>query len=81
MSAHALLVEWDKLELEERWPHVGRLRVAIALARDLETCRALLLGDPVDPARVDRDALRRARDKKLVRLDLTELDLLTQRAV
>ena len=76
MTAHAFLAEWDRLQREERWPHAGRLQVAIALARDLETCRALLCGEPVDPARVDRDALQRAKDQKLVRLDLSKLDLL-----
>lgn len=66
--------------LDERWPHPERLQVAFRLALDLDTCRALLDGDPVDPSRVDHRELRRARQRLLVRLDMHAIDLLTKEA-
>lgn len=62
--------------LERRYPHPARIVVAMALARDPEACQALLRGEPVDPARLDERALLAASARRLVRLDLTELDLL-----
>lgn len=76
-TAHQLLDEWDRLTLEDRYPNPTRILVALRLATDLHTCRRLLQGDPVDPDRLDSGELRRARDRKLVRLDFTELDHLT----
>jgi hypothetical protein len=50
------------------------------LAKDVETCRELLLGLPVDPARLDPETLRWARERMLVRLDFCALDLLLEEA-
>jgi hypothetical protein len=49
---------------------------AIMLARDVDACRALLRGEPVDPARLDPDWLRTAAHFRLVRLDVRAIDLL-----
>ena len=62
------------------YPHGERLAVAIRLARDLDTCRALLRGDSVDPDRLDAAELRRARSRLLVRLDVHAIDLLSRDA-
>lgn len=67
-------------ELRARYPHPQRIAVAMKLADDVETCEALLRGDPVDPDRVNTEALREARDRKLVRLDLCAIDLLKEAA-
>jgi len=53
---------------------------AMMLARDLDTCRALLRGEPVEPARIDRDWLALAAEFRLVRLDVCAIDLLHRRA-
>ena len=66
--------------LRERWPHPYRLVVAMRLARDVETCAELLRGDPVDPDRLDLEALRWATERLLVRLDFRALDLLLEEA-
>lgn len=65
-------------ELRDRFPNAYRVFVALVLARDIGTCEDLLVGLPVDPDRLDPVALRWARDRLLVRLDLTALDLLTE---
>jgi hypothetical protein len=46
------------------------------LAKDVETCRELLEGRPVDSNRIDRAQLRWAKQRLLVRLDLHAIDLL-----
>jgi hypothetical protein len=46
------------------------------LAKDVETCRELLEGRPVDPDRIDHKQLRWAKQRMLVRLDLHAIDLL-----
>jgi hypothetical protein len=48
---------------------------AIMLARDVETCRQLLRGEHVDPARLDPKWLARAKALRLVRLDARAIDL------
>jgi hypothetical protein len=48
---------------------------ALRLALDVETCRDLLNGEPVDPARLDPKALARAKATDLVRLDFRAVDL------
>jgi hypothetical protein len=48
---------------------------AVRLALDVETCRDLLNGQPVDPARLDPGALACAERLRLVRLDFRALDL------
>ena len=68
----------QRAELRDRFPNSHRVFVALVLARDIATCEDLLLGLPVDPDRLDPAALRWARDRLLVRLDLTALDLLTE---
>jgi hypothetical protein len=50
------------------------------IARDLGTCRELLLGLPVDPDRLDPVALAWAQERLLVRLDLRAIDLLERPA-
>lgn len=68
-------------QLRERWPHPYRLVVAMRLAYDLETCRELLLGLPVDPDRLNAEAVRWASERLLVRLDFRALDLLLKEAM
>jgi hypothetical protein len=46
------------------------------IAKDAETCRELLEGQPVDPDRIDPKQLRWAKQRMLVRLDLHAIDLL-----
>jgi hypothetical protein len=48
---------------------------SVRLATDLDTCRDLLNGEPVDPARLDQAWLSRARALKLIRLDFAAIDL------
>jgi hypothetical protein len=48
---------------------------AVRLALDLETCRDLLNGQPVDPARLDQAWLARAKALRLVTLDVRAIDL------
>jgi hypothetical protein len=69
---------WDeqRAALRARWLHTARLRVAFALATDVETCADLLSGLPVDPDRCDPAGLRWATDRLLVRLDFRAIDLL-----
>lgn len=55
-------------QLREAWPNAERLNVAWRLAKDLETCEALLLGQPVDPSRIDQNELERALEPRLVQL-------------
>ena len=66
----------EELRREALWPHPRRIIVAMALAKDLDTCRALMLGEPVRPSALNQDALRAARRRRLVRLDVREIDLL-----
>jgi hypothetical protein len=53
---------------------------AIVLARDIDTCCALVRGEPVDPASIDKEWLELAKHFELVRLDTTAADLLARRA-
>jgi hypothetical protein len=53
---------------------------AMQLARDVETCCALLDGDPVEPARLRADWLEYASEFQLVRLDVCAIDLFHRRA-
>jgi hypothetical protein len=69
---------WQRLR--ESWPNGERLTLAWRLARDVDTLGDLLLGLPVDPDRIDRVELARARTRRLVRLDLSPADLLEARA-
>lgn len=48
---------------------------AVMLARDVDACRALLRGEPVDPARLDPCWLARATTLQLVMLDVFAIDL------
>lgn len=69
----------DELQdLRERCPdrEVRRIALAAGLALDLETCRSLLAGEPVDPDRLDKARLERAKNRLLVRLDFAEIDLI-----
>jgi hypothetical protein len=47
---------------------------ALQLAEDLETARALLRGEPVDPACLRPEWLARAKAARLVRLDVRAID-------
>lgn len=78
--AQRLLVEWDRLMLEEAYPHPRRYLTAMLLAKDLDTCRDLLAGLPVDPVRLDRHELFIAKNRHLVRLDMTAIDELEGQA-
>ena len=69
-----------RARLKQIYPHAERLAVAMRLAGDLGTCAQLLRGEPVDPERLDKGELRRARERRLVRLDLREIDLLARQA-
>jgi hypothetical protein len=62
--------------LRAAYPDTLRIFVAMQLARDVEACAALLSGKPVDPLRLDPRELERASARRLVRLDMTMLDLL-----
>jgi hypothetical protein len=53
---------------------------SMQLARDLDTCCALLRGEPVDRSRLDRYWLEYAAEFQLVRVDLAAIDLLHRRA-
>jgi hypothetical protein len=55
-------------ELRRRYPSTARIMVAMRLAQDAATCADLLAGRPVDPDRVDRSELERAKRRSLVRL-------------
>jgi hypothetical protein len=48
---------------------------AVRLSLDVETCRDLLNGVPVDPARLDRGWLARAKALRLVSLDVRAIHL------
>lgn len=54
---------------------------SLMLARDIDTCCALLAGDPVDPARLRREWLEYATHFALIRLDIFAVDLLHRRAL
>lgn len=51
---------------------------AVRLALDVETCRDVLNGTPVDRARLDPQALARAEALRLLRLDFHAIDLFEQ---
>jgi hypothetical protein len=70
---------WEKLR--RRYPHPARIMVALEVARDLETCRALLAGEPVAASRLDPVGFDRASRRRLVRLDFRAIDLLDLPAV
>ena len=73
-----VLADYDDAVRAHRYPHPDRILVAMRLARDVETCKALLHGDPVDPDRLDKEQLGWAKNRGLVRLDLRAIDQLTQ---
>jgi hypothetical protein len=58
----------------------GALSWAVRLALDVETCRDLLNGEPVDPARLDQAWLETAKAFQLGTLDVIAIDLLPRRA-
>jgi hypothetical protein len=49
---------------------------AIQLARDVDACRDLLNGVPVDPDRLQPEVLERMKTLRLVTLDVRAIDLL-----
>lgn len=63
--------------LEQKYPHAytQRIQYALEVSLDLETCAALLRGEPVDPSRLDRQALERLKQRRLVQL-VAPVDLL-----
>ena len=71
------LHNYDTAHREARYPHAERIIVAMRLAKDIETCEALLHGRPVDPDRLDKEQLKWAKNRQLVRLDLHAIDQLT----
>jgi hypothetical protein len=52
-----------------------RVWVAMRLSRDIDTCCALLRGEPVDPSGLDPDELEWAQEMKFVRLDVSAISL------
>lgn len=66
---------WERLHA--RWARPERIVTAMRLAKNLDTCRALLAGEPVSPGRVDQVELRKAERQRLVRLDMSAIDQLT----
>lgn len=71
------LHDYDTARLEQRYPHPERILIAMRLAKDLEACKTLLQGRPLDPIRIDQAELRKAEQRRLVRLDMTAIDQLT----
>ena len=63
------------LERKRKWPNAARLKVCWQLALDLDTCAALLRGEPVDAARLNQAELAKAKRATLVRLE-RPIDLL-----
>ena len=61
--------------LRARWPDGTRLALAWRLARDIETCGALIAGRAVDRDRLDPTELKQAYEQRLVRLE-RPIDLL-----
>jgi hypothetical protein len=51
-----------------------RVWVAMRLALDLDTCRSLLLGEPVDPSRLDSDELEFMKAMTFARMDFAAID-------
>lgn len=52
-----------------------RIWVAMRLATDLDACRSLLRGEPIDPARLDPAELEFMRELRFVSLDTRAIDL------
>lgn len=75
-TARTTIRDYDTARLEARYQHTTRIIVAIRLARDPDTCAALLAGDPVDPARVHKHELENALKPGLVQL-VRPIDVLT----
>lgn len=75
MSALRQLAEYDRLQLEQRWPNPHRLALAFRLAPNVETCEDLLSGVGAGPEQLDASALLEARQRMLVRL-VPALDVL-----
>jgi hypothetical protein len=71
-----LLDDYDRARRQARYPHPERILVAMRLSRDLQTCVALLQGEPVDPDRLHPGEVRRAKQRELVRLDFHAIDFL-----
>jgi hypothetical protein len=71
-----LLDDWDDARRRAHYPHPDRILVAMRLARDLDTCVALLQGEPVDPDRLHANEVEQAKQRELVRLDFHAIDLL-----
>lgn len=67
-NPHEPLTEavWDELALA--YPNPGRIRIALELALDAQAFTDLVAGKPVDPARIDRTELEKAKQPRLVQL-------------
>lgn len=78
--AEQFLHDWDKLQLEERWPDAERLTWAWRLATDIDTCADLIAGRAVSPDRLNQHELFIAKNSPLVRLDTRPIDLLEGQA-
>jgi hypothetical protein len=68
---------WEALHEAYSDENIAMVGVAMRLALDLETCRALLEGRPVDPVRIDQAELAKAKRRTLVQL-VAPLDLLAR---
>ena len=53
---------------------MNELRVWVAMTTDVETCRSLLLGEPVDPSGLDPDELEFMKAMTFVRLDFRAIE-------
>jgi hypothetical protein len=71
-----LLDDYDQARRRARYPNPNRILVAMRLARDLQTCVALLQGEPVDADRLHANEVEQAKQRELVRLDFHAIDLL-----
>jgi hypothetical protein len=62
--------------LRAAYPNAERIYTALMLARDVDTFHALYAGNCVNPELLDREQLARMRARKLVRLDVSAIDLM-----
>lgn len=62
-----LPADWRE-RVQAAWPNGARLTAAFELANDLDTCRDLLEGKPIDVERLRPDGYRKARQRRLITL-------------
>jgi hypothetical protein len=67
-TPHTVISSAQTAELRRRYPHPARILWAMRLAKDVDTCAALLRNEPVDPACIHTDQLEQATKRTLVQL-------------